>query len=98
MAIDRKKDMAFDMEVSEEMPNQEGIDNEAVDAVEAVEPAGETVTVGADMLGGQKVSPGDVVKLEVATVSDEDGTVTLRYASPKPGGIDKAAAAFNEGP
>jgi hypothetical protein len=105
MAIERKKAVAFDdVEMPEEVsPNAEGIDNEAVDSVEAVEavepePAGETATLGIEMLGGQKVGPGDTVKLEVVSVSDEDGTVTVKYSNPKPGGIAKASAAFNEGP
>lgn len=68
-------------------------------AVEAT-PAGETATLSLEMLGGQTVAPGDVISLEVAEVSDEDGTVTVRYNHPKKkvGGIDKAMAAFNEGP
>lgn len=82
------------MEV-EERPMREG--NEIVDATEGVESAGETATLSLEMLGGQKVSPGDTVRLEVVEVSDEDGTVTVKYATPKTGGIAKAAAAFNEG-
>ncbi len=106
MAIERKKPIAFDevieTETVEEGPNAEGIDNETVDAAEAVEAApvetgGETVTIGLDMLGGKKVAPGDVVRLEVASVSDEDGTAVLKYSTPKSGGIAQAAAVFNEG-
>ena len=67
-----------------------------VEAAEPVESA-ETATLSTEMLGGQKVAPGDVVRLEVVSISDEDGTVQVKYASPKTGGIAKAAAALNEG-
>ncbi len=59
---------------------------------------GETATLDLSMLGGQSVNPGDVVKLEVVSVSPDDGTLTVKYAQPKTGGVDKAAAVFNEGP
>ncbi len=110
MAIMKKGPVAFDDAEDSESPelagpaptpNEMGIDNEAVDAVEGAEPASpeaETATLDAGMLGGKKVAPGDVVKLEVVGVSDEDGTVTVKYATPKTGGIDAASAAFNEGP
>lgn len=91
MAIDKKKPVAFDdvteTEVAAVPAEMEG----------APEEASETVTLSTEMLGGQKVSPGDVVKLEVVSVSDEDGTIQVKYAQPKTGGIAKAAAAFNEG-
>lgn len=91
MAIDRKKPVAFD---DVEMESTEEADT-MPEPMEAEGP--ETATLSLEMLGGQKVNPGDVVKLEVVNVSDEDGTVTVKYATPKPGGIAKAAAAFNEG-
>ncbi len=97
MAIERKgKVMAFDdaMATQEAPPEMEGATPEA-EAMEA--PESETATLSLEMLGGQKVTPGDVVRLEVVGVSDEDGTVTVKYATPKPGGIAKASAAFNEG-
>jgi hypothetical protein len=74
----------MDMEVSEEMPTPTGE---------------ETVTLSLDMLGGKSVKPGDRVQLEVVSVSDEDGTLQVRYAQPKPkgGGIAEAAAVFDEG-
>lgn len=95
MAIDRKKPVAFDeVEESTEI-EAEPMPVEA--EVESHEPAAETATLSLEMLGGQKVSPGDTVRLEVVEVSDEDGTVTVKYSNPKNGGIAKAAAVFNEG-
>lgn len=93
MAIDRKKPIAFD-EVEESTEIE--ADPMPVEA-EVESPAAETATLSLEMLGGQKVSPGDTVRLEVVEVSDEDGTVTVKYSNPKNGGIAKAAAVFNEG-
>lgn len=91
MAIDKKKPVAFD-----DVTESEVVEAPEMEAA-APEEASETVTLSTEMLGGQKVSPGDVVRLEVVSVSDEDGTVQVKYAQPKSGGIAKAAAAFNEG-
>jgi len=94
MAIERKKPMAFD-----DVESTEEVDVAPAEPMETApaEDAGETATLSLEMLGGQKVGKGDVVRLEVVDVSDEDGTVTVRYSKPKSGGIAKAAAAFNEG-
>jgi hypothetical protein len=93
MAIERKKPIAFDdVEMSEEV-----VDPAAETIAAAPEEAAETATLSIAMLGGQKVAPGDVVRLEVVDVSDEDGTVQVKYSNPKSGGVAKAAAAFNEG-
>lgn len=99
--IDKKKAMAFDDESTEQVdviPEKPGApEMEMAEESEMESPAGDTATLGIEMLGGQKVSRGDVVRLEVVDVSDEDGTVTVKYAHPKSGSIAKAAAAFNEG-
>lgn len=103
MAIIRKdKAVAFDDTPEESTGETDEMPSKPMETglEEATEPSedSETTTIGLDMLGGQKVAPGDVVKLEVVSVSPEDGTAVLKYATPKTGGIAKAAAAFNEGP
>ena len=83
-----EKAMAFDDKLQPEVESEE---------VVAEEPA-ETVTISMEMLGGKSVKPGDVVRLEVVDVSDEDGTVSVRYPKmAKTGGIKEAAASFDEG-
>lgn len=55
----------------------------------------ETVDIPVSMLAGQTASPGDVVRLEIVSVNDDSGTVTVKYATEKPmGGIKEAAATF----
>lgn len=56
---------------------------------------GETVDVPVSMLAGQTVAPGDVIRLEVVSVNDDSGTVSVKYAVPKTGSaIDEAASQF----
>lgn len=66
---------------------------------ETPEEGSETTSIPASILGGKSVSPGDVIRLEVVK-SDEDGTVTVKYASGEEdepmGGIAGAAAKFEE--
>lgn len=60
---------------------------------EAVE--GETVEIPTSLLGEQTVAPGDVIRLEVVTLNDDSGSVTVRYAKPnKASSIEKAASEF----
>jgi hypothetical protein len=57
----------------------------------------EMATLSIETLGGS-VKPGDVVRLEVVSVSEEDGTAQLRYARSKPkGGIKAAVETLEEG-
>ena len=59
-----------------------------------------TASLPAGILQGQKVAPGDVVRLEVTSVDEDTGDVTVKYAtSPKPSeeeprGIEGMAAEF----
>ena len=81
--------MSFDSKPPMEM--------EEVAAVEEMDSPEEMATLSIETLGGA-VKPGDVVRLEVVSVSEEDGTAQLRYAKSKPkGGIKEAAAVFEEG-
>lgn len=60
-----------DMDTAPEMPE--------------VEVAEETSTsIPASILGGQSVSPGDVIRLEVINADDENGMVTVKYATQNP--------------
>lgn len=87
--MDTKKAVAFD-----DVESTDEVDE--MPEVESPETS-ETVTLSLDMLGG-KASKGDIVRLEIVDVSEEDGTATVKYHRPKSGGgIEKAAAAFNEG-
>lgn len=65
------------------------------------EEAGETAQIPVSLLGGQTVSPGDVVRLKVVSVDEEGGSVTVEYYHPKQekaegemGGIDEAVKQF----
>jgi len=42
---------------------------------------GETASIPASIVGGQEVSPGDVIRLEV--VSTDGETITVKYAQPE---------------
>ena len=86
MAIE--KAMSFD--------SKPPMESAAVEEMEMESPE-EMATLSIETLGGS-VKPGDVVRLEVVSVSEEDGTAQLRYARSKPkGGIKEAAAVFEEG-
>lgn len=71
---------------------------EMEEEVAAPAPEGETAVISMEMLGGQKVAPGQTIRLEVVSASDEDGTVVVRYPQTKAskGGIAEAAAVFDE--
>ncbi len=101
MPIERKKDRyEFDDEVSVESTDDvtelpESGENEVVEEreVETDGDAGNTATLSATILGGKKVNPGDTVRLEVVSVSDDDGTVTVRYSQPN---MSDAAMEFDK--
>lgn len=58
-----------------------------------------TAQIPSTMLGGQAASPGDVVRLEVVSVDDESGLLTVKYAKAaapeKKLGVDAMAAEFD---
>jgi hypothetical protein len=91
MPIERKKSSyAHDDVVEPEIETEEV-------AEAASEPEGDTATISLSILGGQSVSPGDTVRLEVVESSADDGTVTLRYRKPdSKKGVDKAASEFEQ--
>lgn len=81
--------------------------NDSADAMEARpsgNPAAEseeesTAMIPMDILAGQSVEPGDVVRLKVVSVDEENGTVELAYAhGPKRRNseIDDMASKFDE--
>lgn len=45
-------------------------------------PAPNSTTIDVAILGGQSVAPGDVVRLKVVSVDEENGTVELAYDHP----------------
>jgi len=91
-------DNEAEMPEGAESPEHEMAESPEEESTEQAEGDDDTATLSLDMLGGQQVNPGDVVRLEVVSVSPDDGTVSVRYAHPKnSGGISKAAAAFDEG-
>jgi hypothetical protein len=62
-----------------------------------VEVEEETVEIPTSILGGQEVTPGDVVRLEVVTLNGDSGTVTVKYSTPrKTSSIEEAASVFEE--
>lgn len=62
------------------------------------EESSETASIPASIVGGQKVSPGDVIRLEV--VSADGGTITVKYADPEENekmmGAEAMASEFND--
>lgn len=70
-------------------------------AEESPEESSETMEIPVSMLGGQSVSPGDVIRLEVVASDEGSGVVKVKYAESKSDesqemGIDGAAAKFEE--
>jgi len=61
----------------------------------------QTASIPLSLLGGQSVSPGDVVRLEVTGVDEDSGEVSVKYASEKPAaepakrGMEGMAAEFD---
>lgn len=58
-----------------------------------------TATLDVAVLGGQTVAPGDRVELEVVSVDDENGTLTVKYPKPEKttgSSIEAATAVFDE--
>lgn len=63
--------------------------------------SGETETLSMSLLGGKTVQPGDVVRLEVVSVDEDNGTWEGKYAQSKPmhgKAIDRAAAEYDQMP
>lgn len=63
------------------------------------ESVSETASLPLSMLGGKAATAGDVVRLEVVDVDEDNGLLTVRYATetedkPKALGVDAMAAAF----
>jgi len=56
--------------------------DEAMEAPAMDEEMGETLSMS--LLGGKEVKPGDVVRIRVQSVNDEDGTWQGAYAESKP--------------
>lgn len=57
--------------------------------------AEETVEIPVSMLAGQEVAPGDVVRLEVVSLNDDSGTISVKYSTPKQtSSIEDAASEF----
>lgn len=70
---------------------------EEASETEEVSPSAETTMLPITMLAGQSVAPGDVVRLEVVSVNDEDGSVEVKYSAPASGqisAIDEAASVY----
>lgn len=73
-------------EMEEMSPEMMGEETETIE---------ETTMLPVTMLGGQAVSPGDVVRLEVVAVNDEDGSVEVKYATNKRNSaIDEMASSY----
>lgn len=88
MALERPGE-EMEMEMEEEMEASEM-------AHEGME---ESATIPTSLLGGQAVSPGDVVRLEVVSLDEENGLVNVKYAKPKAEpkklGVEALAAEFD---
>ncbi len=87
-----------------EMPNEEPPMEETGGGMEGEEAPMEeqTASIPLSLLGGQSVSPGDVVRLEVTGVDEDSGEVSVKYASEKPAaepakkmGMEGMAAEFD---
>ena len=50
------------------------------DMAEGPPAEGEATTIPLSVLGGQSVEPGDVVRLRVVSVDEDNGTVDVEYA------------------
>lgn len=69
----------------------------AMEVEETPAEAEETATLSLSMLGGQKVAQGDVVRLKVISVDEENGTYDAAYDHPKQeDGIGAMARKFDE--
>ena len=78
--------------MSEDMPMEEPTE----------EVAEETVSLPMTILGGKSVAAGDVVRLEVVSVDEDGGNVTVKYATEseapaaeEPMGVEGMAAEFD---
>jgi len=65
------------------MESESDVDT-APEMPEAEAAGGDSATIPLSILGGQRVSPGDVIRLEVVGADDDTGTVTVKYATQKP--------------
>lgn len=88
MALERPGDMMA-----------KGMEEEAPEAEVAEEVVAESASIPLSILGGQTVTPGDVVRLEVVSLDDENGVINVKYAKPKAEpkklGVDAMAAEFD---
>jgi hypothetical protein len=83
-----------------EMPDAENPAEEQAPGEESEAPMEEqTASIPLSLLGGQSVSPGDVVRLEVTGVDEDSGEVSVKYATapakPAKQGLDSMAAEFD---
>lgn len=91
--IERKKKTVYAPDDVMESEPEEGVEVAEV-TEEAVETPGDTATISLAILGGQTVSPGDTIRLEVVESDSDSGTVTVKYKNPKDGGVAGASAKF----
>jgi len=91
--IERKKKNTY---AHDDVMEAEPAAEEVAEVSEEVEaPEGpETATLSLAILGGQQVSPGDIVRLEVVESDADSGTVTVKYKSPGDSGVAGAASKF----
>jgi len=58
-----------------------------------------TASIPVSLLAGKTVAPGDVVRLEVVSMDEEGGNVTVKYAAtpkaPEKVGMESMAAEFD---
>ncbi len=60
----------------------EGLGMEEAPDAEATEETA-SVQIPKSIIGDQEVKPGDVVRLEVVSVDDDNGMLNVKYAEPK---------------
>jgi hypothetical protein len=71
---------------------------EGEEVVEESSDASEISHLPMSFLGGKKVSPGDVIRVEVVETDEDGGFVKVKYATakaPKTSAIEEASMAFN---
>lgn len=79
------------------MPIEYSTDDEEV-VEESTNDSSETTHIPMSLLAGKKVSPGDVVRLEVVETDEDGGFIKVKYAQSKESkssAIEDAATAFN---
>lgn len=85
-----------------ERASEEMMSDETPEVAPEESPEEVTASLPASILAGQSVSPGDVVRLEVVSADDKDGTITVKYAAepakeepPAKRGMESMAAEFD---